>query len=430
MFKSASRSSPFLPMRRPRRRRFSALEGPFGINDAGELPGVIEEDQPDAAPVGDGAAAANRAGLMLPRPVAKSGAEESTADETVPPAFRRQRPARMRSELKEGSRFLPMLLLLAGLALGALAGHFLPRPEQKPVVAGAAVNVPPSAAALTKADENDLDAAYAARHERRYAEARQLFTALKQRHQGWGPLDIELGRTLLYENRPSEASFTLKAAANRGEKPAEANYLLGMLNKARGSYTGAEVNFAQAVSLDPTQPDYYFFWGECLRAEGKLLEAVAKFRSALLRNQNEAVISLYRAKLWLSGVEAERENEDGIRAEIDAALAQPHPPMEALIAAAARDLKAGDFVTAASHLARARRRASPEVFTYIMRDPFFTAAQTRPELAELFHAVSPEPSPEAGGAATTPAPAIPLNELGPVPAVGPVGTPVTGTPFP
>jgi tetratricopeptide (TPR) repeat protein len=417
-------------MPRPRRRRrFFALEGRFEVDPAGEFQVVIDEGHPDAAPPADEAAVDAGASLALPGPLEEPGEVEPAADETVPAAFRLQRPPRTRPQPKARASFFPLWLVLGGLALGALAGYCLAGWVRKPgpaesgshvrqnAAAEPGDNVQQYAAVLTHADEDDLDAAYAANHARRYAEAEQLFASLKRRHPGWGLMDIELGRTQLYENRRYDASYTLKTAAERGEMPAEANFLLGMLNMAQGSNDAAESNFALAVSLDPTKPDYYFFWGECLRSEGKLLGASAKFRSALLRNQNEAAIGLYRAKLWLSEIEADRENADGTRAEIDAALAQPHPAMDALVAAAARDLKAGDIDAAASHLLRARRGAEPEVFAFIMNDSYFALVRTRPELAELFRSASPGPTPaEAGRAASSPAPT----------KVPPAGSPVGG----
>ncbi len=288
--------------------------------------------------------------------------------------------------------------------VGLCAGYLLARSTQRPVRTEDTGNVQKEASPLTRQDEEDLDMAYSARHAHRYDEAKQLFTALKHRHPGWGPMEIELGRTLFYEGDSYAASFLLKAAADGGISPAEANFLLALLNKARKNYPAAATCFEKAVAIDPTQPEYYFFWGESLRDEGKLLDATAKFRSALLRNQYETATGLYRAKLWLCAIEAGAQTSDGVSAQIDAALAEPHPSMEALVAASARDLTKGDLRAAAAHLSAASQRADPIVFRYILSDPFFATALAKPEFAEFTQSATPVTAPATDAVASPPAP--------------------------
>ena len=389
-----------------RRRRFFALEGRFEVDDTGELQGIAQSEPPEAA---SAVTAENEvpAGTepALPGSLEKSDAPDPSPEDELPPAFRLQRTPRPHTETKGRSLFNGAWYLVAGLAAGAIAGYYLRRPAPVTPAVETHAAAPNDAFALTPADQADLDAAYTARHARKYTEAEQLFTALERRHPGWGPMEVELGRTQYYDNKAYDASFTLKAAADKGNSPAEANFLLGMLNKARRSYPEAEVSFAKAVAIDPTQPEYYFFWGECLREEGKLLEATGKFHSALLRNQYETATGLYRAKLWLCAIEADQAAKTGVDAEIDAALAERYPPMEAFIAAAARDLKANDLRAAVAHLASANQRADPVVVRYILGDPFFAETLSKPEVAAIFRSGPPDVSPGPVNAAGPPAPA-------------------------
>ena len=370
-----------------RRRRFFALEGRFEVDDSGELQGIAQPEAPEADSTDPGS---------IP--------PDSPPEDGLPPAFRLQRTPRPRIETKGRSPWSGAWCLVAGLVAGAIAGYYLPRPAPK-TLAVEAQAAPNDAFALTPADQADLDAAYTARHARKYAEAEQLFTALEHRHPGWGPMEVELGRTQYYDNKAYDASFTLKAAADKGTSPAEANFLLGILNKARKSYPDAESSFAKAVAIDPTQPEYYFFWGECLRDEGKLLDATGKFHSALLRNQYETATGLYRAKLWLCAIEADQAAKTGVEAEVDAALAKRYPPMEAFIAAAARYVKANDLRAAAAHLASANQRADPVVVRYILSDPFFAEVRSKPEVAAIFRSEPPDTSPGSADAAGSPTPA-------------------------
>ena len=121
-------------------------------------------------------------------------------------------------------------------------------------------------------------------------------------------------------------------------------------------------------------------------------QAASKYHSAMLRNQYETNAGLYRLKFWLCKIETDEANSIGLNAEIDAALARPHPAMEFLFAAAARDIVAGDFKAAASRLRQARDITPPAIFSVIMRDPLFKTERLRPELAALFQPETPAPA--------------------------------------
>ena len=262
------------------------------------------------------------------------------------------------------------LLPLVSLALGVLGGSLWSQPAQPAgnFVAPAAVQ---EARPLTTAEQEELDAAYAARRAHRFAEAAQRFTALGRKHPNWGAMQIEAGVTLLDQGTMDAAETSLQASADKGSMPADANYFLGAVNLKNKAYPEAKASLARAVALDPSRPEFYYLWGECLREEGKPLEAATRFRCALLRSRSESAEGLYRLKLWLSEIEADQENSDGTGAEIDGAMSQPHPPMEALFATAARDLKTDDIRAAVGHLLRARRRTDPKVLRTILDDPVF-----------------------------------------------------------
>ena len=399
----------FSPMPKPRRRRrFFALEGRFEVGDSGELEGIVDPARIDPAESSvladeEDAAASGVDPRQSGSPEA-AGVDGSTQEEDLPPAFRLNRsPSNQPAQKHSFSRWSVLLSLLC-LAAGVLAGRLWPQPTQKPAGTDLTGGVQKAPISLTPADQSDLDEAYAARHANKYAEAEELFTALGRRHPDWGPVEVEMGRTLFYEGKASDAAAGLKVAVEKGWKPAEANFLLGVLNKARRSYPEAEANFARAVTIDPTEPEYYFFWGECLREEGKLLDATTKFRSALLRNQYETSTSLYRAKLWLCAIEADQGEASGVNAEVNAALALPHPPMEVFVAVAARDLQAGDFGAAAANLARARERAEETVFRYVISDPVFEPVRWKPEFADFFRFALPAPRQAEDAAAGSPAP--------------------------
>ena len=367
-------------MSKPRRRRFAAnRESKYQAqvhDDDGR--GVYVPDVP-APTVGEDGFEDD------PDSLAARAAEDFTAGEspslkTLPPAFA---PNLIRHRRPLGRRRFTIyrLVFVSGLCLGlgALLGYRLPR--RPPSVEGSPRAASPAEAKLlTPADQADLDAAYAARGAGRFKDAEARFLALGQSHPAWKSMLVEIGRTRLYARDSGGSATVLKQAVATGQEPAEANAILGALYMAKKDFPTADSYFDQAVALAPTDPDYYFFRGECLRAQGKVGQATLQFRSALLRNQYETATGLYRLKLWLSEIESDQARADGTNARIDAALVRPDPPMEVLFAAAARDLKAGDSAGAVRRILLARPRTDPGVYQIIINDPVFAPVRTSPEL--------------------------------------------------
>lgn len=308
-----------------------------------------------------------------------------------------------------------VLASLVFLALGAAGGYFFSKPigdVPAPVATIAVASRDPAATpplveatSLKSADQEAVDAAFAANKAGNFDGAIKMFSDLQARHPEWVSMGIEIGRSQLYQHDLTTAGATLKDALSKGRAPSDAQFLLGLLFMTNSAFPDAEASFAKAVSLDPARPDFYYFWGELLRREGKPLEAASKFRSALLRNQYETAEGLYRLKAWLSDIQADQEKTNGASAEIDAGLAQPRPPMEALLAGAARSIKAGQISEAASLIRRARQLVEPTVFFVVTQDPSFVQESWRPELADLFKpdpALAAAAAPDAAVPASTP----------------------------
>ena len=345
------------------------------------LPPPASAEEEVAEPTGDD--------LSLQSSTPDFADQNAAGSDALPAAFRLLPSRPHRAKSKPHSFFFWLAALLACGVSGILIGYFVPRPATNAPTGAWPESVGTDSNPVEPTDQGELDAAYAARESSRFTEAEQMFTALGRKHPDWGTMEVEVGRTLLYAGNLKAARVVLTASGDKGPTRAEANFLLGTLFVAEKLYPQAESSFAKAVELNPTDPNYYYFWGECLRKEGKVLAAIPKFRSALLRNQYETASGLYRLKLWLSEIEADLAATDGVNAEIDAALSQSIPSMEALVAAAARDVKAGDATAATNHLNRARERMDPAVFRIVMNDPFFAPLRSRPEFVEAFKLVSP-----------------------------------------
>lgn len=238
--------------------------------------------------------------------------------------------------------------------------------------------------ALAPEVQAQVDAAFDATKHTQYQEAHDRFAVLYKDHPEWWSMGIETARTSLYLHDAQGAQRALREVSAIEALP-DADFIMALLHLTNKEMDLAETSFATAVARDPARPDFYYFWGEALRRDGKPREAVEKFRSALLRNQYENAEGLYRLKYWLSQIQADAEESGGANKEINAGLAADHPPYEALFAAAAREMKARRYPEAIKLITRARALTEPSVFRVIMEDPTFTEeAGTHAEFAPFY----------------------------------------------
>ncbi len=280
---------------------------------------------------------------------------------------------------------LAFALLLAGGGTGYFAGtHWSPAAQRQN---SAALNpgVIAKPVPLSPDEESQLDAAFRASKEGRFGDSIQLFKSFSVKHPQWTALPLELARFNIYQADYPSAQTILSNVLRRNDgAQAEAYFLVGFMNIRTKSYAEAEQGFALATAADPSKSEYYYLWGECLQQEGKPMEAVARFRSAQWRNEYETADDLIQLKIWLCEILLDEEGTDGAGAAIDAELALPHPRAAALLAAAARALKAGKVGEAARFIARGRATMDPTVYNIAMQDPTFALESGRPELAPFF----------------------------------------------
>ncbi len=309
-------------------------------------------------------------------------------DDELPEAFRLNKvytaPPPPRHPLTDWRWLLMLFALLgAGLFMGYQLGlRSVPpqgvSPRTAYLLANRAVLGP-----LDPKVQAEVDDAFEATKKGRYPEARQRFAALWEKHPEWPSMAVETSRDALYEHNTQTAQNILGVLTANRLTP-DADFMLALLHLTNQEFDLAEIAFGTAVALDPARADFYYFWGECLRRDGKPQEAIDKFRSALLRNQYENAEGLYQLKLWLSEIQADKQEPSGGGKEIDAALAQTNPPYEALFAAAGRAIKVGRFADAADFIAKARVTTEPAVFRVILQDPTFLEESTRPQLAGFY----------------------------------------------
>ncbi len=209
------------------------------------------------------------------------------------------------------------------------------------------------------------------------------FSVLEEKHPEWPSMAVEASRAALYEH-DTQAAQNILGILTANRLTPDADFMLALLHLTNKEFDLAETSFGLATALDPSRADFYYFWGECLRRDGKPQEAIDKFRSALLRNQYENSEGLYQLKLWLSEIQADKEEATGGGKQIDTALSQSNPPYEALFAAAGRAIKVGRYADASEFITKAQVITEPAVFRVILQDPAFLEEATRPQLAGFY----------------------------------------------
>ena len=367
---------------------------PAGVDEEEQSTGLAPSAPPeydpglDADPESSPAATAMTNVSDAPRLASDPlNADATAGDEELPEAFRLNKvytETPPLPPLKNWRWLLSIVLLVAaGTTGGYLLGHRSVAAQgmspRSLYLQGVRANV----GALDPSLLAEVDAAFTATKGGRYDEARQRFAALHAKHPEWPAMEVEVARDSLYQHDSQGAQNVLGVLSVNRLTP-DADFMLGLLHLTNKEFDLAETSFATAVALDPSRPEYFYFWGDCLRRDGKPQEAIDKFRSALLRNQYENAEGLYQLKLWLSEIQAEREESTGGGKEIDDALAQPRPSYEALFAAAGRAIKVNRLNDAADFLTKAQEVTEPAVFRVVMQDPTFLEESASPQLAPFY----------------------------------------------
>lgn len=279
-------------------------------------------------------------------------------------------------------------LIQASLVLAAgLAGYLFGSWHAGPAAPGPAANRPKPLllAAPNDADQQALDAAYAAMRSSQPADACRRFAALAQQHPQWPFLHRDAVLAALYANDGEDVEKIIVQGTSAGAlPPAEGKFLLGLMAVQSKQFEDAERYLSESAGADPTRADTYYLWGECLLRWGKPNLAVAKLRAALLRNPYPALDNLYQSKLWLAEIESGFETTDGTAQQIDQALATDQPTSAALLARSARAIKAGQFAEAADALVKAQRVSDPAAFRALLDDPYFSENNWRPEFGPIY----------------------------------------------
>lgn len=282
--------------------------------------------------------------------------------------------------------------LLAGLAVvvAAFAGYGIglmtapePAAAQPRRREAGAVGKPQDAELAQVELERRTAAAFEAMKNRRFAEARELFGTLAERHPEHPELQLEVARAYMYEANFLMAHKSLDPLFRNERTASEAHFILGLVKLSERSYDAAADCFRRSAVADPIRADAHYLWGEAMRRAGRLAGAADRYQIALDRNQYETNELTYRLKVMIARIQegnlpAERS------AELIVALGKPGSGCEPLVADAARALKEGDPARCAKRLEEASKTMEPLLFRVVLSDPFFAQEAWRTELNPLY----------------------------------------------
>jgi len=261
--------------------------------------------------------------------------------------------------------------------------------------ASSAVETPSARlSAWSDAEFTALDAALTAERSGNRAKAVQLTTELRGRlgqtlSQQSSALDLYLAEMAIRERRGRDAKAILFPLTRTSPPSAQACDRLGFIAARNRDFDDAVTAFSEAAKAEPLVGVYFYRWGECLRRQGKLEEAVTRLQEALLRQRGSDPLTapaatglkLRLARIELGQVAAVRAEAEEHTRNNSANQAPPPDAGDWMLAAAACDLQENKLAAAAEWLRKARAALPAARFEEEIADYFFRAYLHKPELA-------------------------------------------------
>ena len=285
--------------------------------------------------------------------------------------------------------YLALLLLVSSVAY--FAGRSSERSAALATASGsaAAAPVPQPVTVWTQATVSQLDAVLAADQSGDLKAARQLAAALKKRIPNAPGLDLYLSTFDVRQSRFNDADVAVSRTLNALTAPLEvasANEHFGFIYARHREFARAVTAFENAAMMDPFNAIHFQHWGETLRRNGRLQEAIERFQQALVRlgggqpgldsQRNEIEFKIHLAQIELG-------KDEDVKTAIDTHLREPAPGGYWFLTAAAFALQHGEMAAAADALGKARVVLSPDDYAVLASDYFFHAFAGRQELVGL-----------------------------------------------
>ena len=203
-------------------------------------------------------------------------------------------------------------------------------------------------------------------------------------------LDLYIASLTTRLGRTNDAEADLSRLLEPYMQPLQAaavNESMAFTYSRRRDFKRAAEAFADASRIDPFEPDNYYRWGEVLRRQGRLQDAIDKFRQALQRlpegeAESESQRECAAFKMRLAQIELGHDAE--VKPDLEAHLREPSPGGYWLLTAAAFALQHSDIPGATDALQKARVALPASQYAALIDDYYFHAYAEKPDLAALF----------------------------------------------
>ena len=284
------------------------------------------------------------------------------------------------------------LLTLAALVVGYMAGKRFGHPAAAAPAAAVgqgSVPIPKLTITWSPARLAQLDAVLAADQAGDLKSARQLALDLRKDLPDSPDLDLYISTLQIRQGDFKDPENDLSKSIDAFTPPREAaaiNAHLGFVYTRSRDFPRAAQAFSDAASTEPFNPTHFRLWGETLRRQGQLQEAVDHFRQALTRlpvGRPELTSQREEIGLKVRLAQIEMGKDDEVKGALDPQLRLPVPGGYWFVTAAAYALQHKEMGTAASYLQKARVVLPTEDYNALTNDYFFHSFTSVPEVANL-----------------------------------------------
>lgn len=217
--------------------------------------------------------------------------------------------------------------------------------------------------------------------------ALERFKLLKSDNPSIPSLDYLTALAALQAGDISLASASIEASLGKGERVSDSLALSAALEGVKTSEAGwqpmgdlktrAEYYLRQAIEADPANPSPQIELAMRHRSVGDHKEAQRLLEAAKARTNPVDSLTIVDTTLLL--IRLQDLPDDQLPADLD-----PDQDTSSLIGAAYVALRRGDFATAASLLATAKKRLPENLYYYLLEDPALRQYAAEPQLTPLF----------------------------------------------
>ena len=227
-----------------------------------------------------------------------------------------------------------------------------------------------------------VEQALVAEHSGKWQEAVERLISARRKNRALPGILFHVGKILLEHHNPDAADQAFERAIALGEDVDTANYGRGLIALHKRNLPGAERFFEAAANAKPLMADYYFYWADALRLDGRPREAIPHYQQAALRTDSAKEEKVIGFKIRIADAEAGAAAK--VSAEVEEKRQAGPLSVDWLMTAAALKIREGHIDEAVQLLSAARLGKDPGLFAACVKDFVFQdASLLYPEVAKM-----------------------------------------------